>query len=304
MYLVRHFRKKRPRSGTPADNRVQYPDAEDRHHRSSQPRPQPVTPTSSSNMAQQMYCPLFSKLSAELRLLVYKASLGDLSRPTHILVMTKGFSFTRCLEPDPEKPGLDHKCGFPFYFAPSPGNDGFREYRMEPPYIPTRERLVSLLLTCRRIYYESVDILYTHNIFHIKLLGTLQLFSKCLMPHRFQSIRILHLSVVLQKKLRRWDDNIFYPPEDEAEWDNSCAVLASMIGLRELKIELRHSFWLERNPGELMNDEWLLRALKPLSTIQLEVPIFEVQIPFQLTGNVKSRLGQIRFEIIYGEPLW
>ena len=54
--------------------------------------------------------------------------------------------------------------------------------------------ILPFLVTCRRLYAEAIDVLYSHNNFSMLHLESVLYLSYTTLPQRFNAIRSLHLS--------------------------------------------------------------------------------------------------------------
>ena len=120
--------------------------------------------------------------------------------------------------------------------------------------------MTPLLLACRRIYSEAIDLLYESNRFSFISSDTLIHLSLTILPQRLNVIRKLCLTWQL------WPAFLGYR-FDLAEWDKACDVMASMRGLRFLQIDL-DAGGLE-NMGNMINAERERRLLEPLMAVTM-----------------------------------
>jgi hypothetical protein len=90
---------------------------------------------------------LFTKLSAELRILIYQAALGDPHRFLHICESTKqkrqSVSHYHCTDIESPYPTWQHSC-----YSDIPANLVFGVLMVQPT-VKTKDKLLALLLTCR-----------------------------------------------------------------------------------------------------------------------------------------------------------
>ncbi|KAF2497358.1 hypothetical protein BU16DRAFT_312382 [Lophium mytilinum] len=112
---------------------------------------------------------------------------------------------------------------------------------------------ISSLLTCRAIYSEAIDIIYERNTFTITDIGVLLAMQKLVPPHRLQKIRTLtlqsgdisffsmgwvarvHGTAATSDLLERLQPR--FSPRYKV-WEQGCAVLAGMSGLRRLVVDI------------------------------------------------------------------
>ncbi|KAF2652198.1 hypothetical protein K491DRAFT_719124 [Lophiostoma macrostomum CBS 122681] len=121
---------------------------------------------------------LFAKLPGELRMKIWEDVLCE-TGSVHVYLadhrcphdVLKLMSAT-CIQPGENNPRL-HDCIF---------NE-------------ERERTLNLLLTCKRIYAEAIDILYTSNTFFFSGTDHFQVFSRSVLPHRLEKIRRISIPV-------------------------------------------------------------------------------------------------------------
>ena len=96
----------------------------------------------------QQKSPLFTKLSAELRILIYQAALGDPHRFLHICENTsrkrQRVSHYYCTDIESRYPTWQHNC-----YDDSKANLDFWVTMTQPIVKTTNDKLLSLLLTCR-----------------------------------------------------------------------------------------------------------------------------------------------------------
>ncbi|KAH7342628.1 hypothetical protein BKA65DRAFT_294953 [Rhexocercosporidium sp. MPI-PUGE-AT-0058] len=135
-------------------------------------------------------------------------------------------------------------------------------------------RPLSLLKTCKQIYQEAIDILYTSNTFTVSYPTTIEFLPLTLLPQRVDTIRNLRFS---------WD---FWgpPPFSESFWRGRCSdsglitlrkrqrawlniwrIMAAMTGLRQLYVKLN------------VDDRW--EAISLDNATELLEPIKQVTQP-------------------------
>ncbi|KAL8795554.1 MAG: hypothetical protein Q9195_001975 [Heterodermia aff. obscurata] len=132
----------------------------------------------------------------------------------------------------------------------------------------------ALLMTCRQVYSEAVDLLYSSNTFVLHDFHTLETFAKSIPPQRLNAIRELDIfyspvaSIPYQHESTAHYD---LPPDLDWIWE----IVTGMQGLRNLGI------FLEAYSTLIVDDEdreaCEVRRLKPLlqlgglSTFRLEL---------------------------------
>ncbi|KAL4882978.1 hypothetical protein BJY04DRAFT_216696 [Aspergillus karnatakaensis] len=83
-----------------------------------------------------------------------------------------------------------------------------------------------LLASCRRIYSESIRILYEQNTILITDLRTTSSIPTAIVPHRLVTIRLLEVHLL-------WDITRM------SDWDYACSVFATMTGLRSFIVNYK-----------------------------------------------------------------
>ncbi|KAH8593561.1 hypothetical protein B0O99DRAFT_206337 [Bisporella sp. PMI_857] len=118
--------------------------------------------------------------------------------------------------------------------------------------------LISLLLSCRRMYNESIKLIYTSVTFSLINLATAERFFSTVPSSHLNSIRCLQLSYLIKPTLFFGDTLLnenqmprgYKPgwPEEEAIWKLIWSTISSMRSLTELKITIyMYNFGVLRN---------------------------------------------------------
>ncbi|KAF2113655.1 hypothetical protein BDV96DRAFT_578168 [Lophiotrema nucula] len=106
---------------------------------------------------------------------------------------------------------------------------------------PQENLHLCILLTCRKLYQEAIDILYTTNCFSFDRGRSLTLFLTTILPHRFDKIRHLSLNWLFNVSGDDW------PPiynsqaggrEEDTAWERICVRIANMPQLAEFQCAL------------------------------------------------------------------
>ena len=194
---------------------------------------------------------LFARLPCELRLQIYEYVLGG-----------RQINIVHC----PNKQRLAHRCQL---YDPASPRDNFRDARNqcgEERWTAPPCNLAPLLRTCRLIYSEAAEILYTKNSFGVCSLLNLAsfvCFSRTIRPERLASISSLTIAVQnwwrLDGQAKDMEDNYtskpyaavrhhagftyphwtFRDPHREYPWRQLWQVVAlEMTGLKELNLRL------------------------------------------------------------------
>ncbi|KAL4784053.1 hypothetical protein BJX76DRAFT_328168 [Aspergillus varians] len=131
-----------------------------------------------------------------------------------------------------------------------------------------RDGFLLLIYSCRRIYSESIHVLYAKNKFFLDDHRTLCLLPKVIPTHRLKFIRFLCLQInvfrgdVVDRKI-------------VSSWPKLCTALAKMDGLQDLCIALgSHTRLKNSNPPKNLP---ALTLLAPL--LKVKASRFRVQIP-------------------------
>jgi hypothetical protein len=134
--------------------------------------------------------------------------------------------------------------------------------------------LLPLPQTCRFIYAEAITLLYTDNTFDVDHVYTLFYLERSILTQRLSEIRCLNFSWRFKRYLRAAPR----PPDDLGTWQEACAALAKLAGLRELTVHLSGTFGPTQKPEALQ--DWL-SVLEALKIIQLpNLYKYEVMLPW------------------------
>ncbi|KAF2502070.1 hypothetical protein BU16DRAFT_611851 [Lophium mytilinum] len=140
------------------------------------------------------------------------------------------------------------------------------------------------LLSCRQIYTESIDLLYTANTFCLRQADPLMQLPLLLVTQRLHQIRSLNFeyslfNAFMEAEVVAKDDD----PEAERDWHRVWRVMAGMQGLRSLFVELTLSgFWDAEKFA--VNEPYILAPVRKLTTPLTE---FRFRVPYQSAGSVE-----------------
>lgn len=98
-----------------------------------------------------------------------------------------------------------------------------------------RDGLLNLSKSCRRIYSETIDLIYTGNVFDTNAPLCMNLLFDTVLPHRFNMIRSLETSWKISAK---WFTEEPSPSQEKHEYDRAWLILFGMENLRKLSVEL------------------------------------------------------------------
>ncbi|KAF7180702.1 hypothetical protein CNMCM7691_009993 [Aspergillus felis] len=137
------------------------------------------------------------------------------------------------------------------------------------PEVQTQARVLALLQSCRRVYDETVGMLYRENTFYIENPRTLLELPSALSRARLSSFRHLYLESA------RYGENT--PADRLDKWAAVVAMLERFDGLETLVVILRPMFGLEWEVEEL---------IKPLEAAGL--PVLRIQYAMR-SGSARKR---------------
>ncbi|KAF1979109.1 hypothetical protein BU23DRAFT_148190 [Bimuria novae-zelandiae CBS 107.79] len=178
------------------------------------------------------------QLPLELRQLIYRAAIGD--SVMHMVLKKHKLGYIRCKDPTATDCSLEYsRC-----FSRNTWS-AFAEIPDEPP--PTDGDVLPLLLTCRQIYSEAVDFVYSTNTFAFADLDCLRYFSSTILPHRWSLVQKLDIEWCVSWPIY---DSLaqtvlisrpaLYPPHDEATWEGTWRIISEMKNLRSLRVTLMY----------------------------------------------------------------
>jgi hypothetical protein len=151
------------------------------------------------------------------------------------------------------------------------------------------------VLTSSR-YRESIDLLYTHNVLDINQIFTLLSFHEALPTHRWNTIRALRFYAFIPYNYYAWPGegaSLCHGRAEDRTWVRTCELLASMKGLRHLKIVIEGfpDDWDEQN---LKN---VTKFIQPL--VKIKVPgTFTVAIPWPSHAAEDAILAAAPFRLV------
>ncbi|KAF2812495.1 uncharacterized protein BDZ99DRAFT_569164 [Mytilinidion resinicola] len=219
------------------------------------------------------------KLPFELRTTIWKYALGG--NYIHILKKRGRLGHAYCPAEHPEEFARVDKCSYPL-------KDGFSVSTA----FPFRTKPLGLISSCRQIYSETVDILYSHNTFSFDDLDALNWFGLTTLPRRRELITKLHFEYELVKTAQIFQPQL--PPNDTKTWIDACNVLASMTNLQELRIIVNSPSGYSANNVFPLFPEFL----EPLSHLSI-AGRFDVYVPWPANHPAENRLvpAEASFEI-------
>ncbi|KAJ5808859.1 hypothetical protein N7474_010128 [Penicillium riverlandense] len=224
-----------------------------------------------------------NRLSSDIRLIIYEYVLappGD--QVLHVAAISGRLYGIRCYETDPTRPAWKHKCW--------ESSDLIQDH----PRYPKSSKFLSLLYSCRQIYSEAVNILYTKNILSVQQTRAVLNFPHVMLPHRLALIRKLNIDLLIYAKVIL---GVFlsyeWPKAFTKDWKSLCQVLFKMgtCGLQRLEITLKLCGSNRREFGAWATDDELALLLDSLMGIQVrEFSVFLQDWP-QCKEDVLRILG-------------
>lgn len=205
----------------------------------------PVDPYSRP-MASQPDCMLFSKLPAEIRLMIYNYVFGD--ETVHLVQLKGKIRHVRCQHSSSSLESNRHCCPItPARWRVSDGQIAGHTDRVLYPHthasLPDMlsDSSLSLLRTCRAIYAEAADIPFTNSVFDVDDLHTFIAFSLTICPDRLQSIKRLTVQwmpVWQPMAGEEHKSSIYSHTHNDRLWALFWTRVASLAGLQELRLSL------------------------------------------------------------------
>ncbi|OCL03295.1 hypothetical protein AOQ84DRAFT_356975 [Glonium stellatum] len=214
--------------------------------------PSSITPGTKQRTLAQTKSTLITKLSTEIRLIIWEYALTD--KMVHITQERKKLLNKPCIDTsDTVERHLDCCCASAYGDIWSEQNSA---------------KLLPLLRTCRLVYSEAVDILYSRNTFRFEHLDTFIHFSTVILPSRFNSIRSLQIYWYFKRDIYL-NSSFSYPPYDKATWEKACSILANIDALRYLTLTLGARSWHQTSKDKLLQS---LMQIQPRKRFEVTVP--------------------------------
>ncbi|KAL5466258.1 hypothetical protein PMIN06_000228 [Paraphaeosphaeria minitans] len=199
------------------------------------------------------------QLPLELRQMIYRAAIGD--SVMHMVLKKHKLGHQRC-----KAPTIAECLEQYSFFSPDNVWSPLGEPMDNPP--ATDGDILPLLLTCRQIYSESIDYLYSTNTFSFSDLDCLRYFSSTILPHRWSLVQNIDIEWCISWPI--YDPlaqallislPALYPPHDEATWESTWRIISDMPSLKWLRVRLMY-FDGFRDPG---CEEKLLASLRQVT---------------------------------------
>ncbi|KAH7401599.1 hypothetical protein BKA66DRAFT_110750 [Pyrenochaeta sp. MPI-SDFR-AT-0127] len=254
--------------------------------RSRRPLTPPLPePTSFSFWAQpkcndQAGSPLFSKLPAEVRLMIWETYFHDL---VHVFWQNGHMCGKMCSKSGPTSDSveIDHvECfgnGGPFWMINGKGD------------LSKMRGRIALVLTCRRIYSEAIDIMYSAPLFDFSLTSyCLQYLPVLILSRRMHRITKVDYVWDCRHHVPRF--GMTRPDSFTQSWIDTWENLAQMQNLKYLRVEIKVGWPRQRKWIE--NEERILKSLEGIRSRKLES--FELLgLPFESPHQDGHRHGRL-----------
>ena len=166
---------------------------------------------------------------------------------------------------------------------------------------PSSHSLCRYLIS--RSYKESVNLLYSANVFDFRRTDSLIRLPKVILPHRTQQIRRIQFSTGFacyhpENLPPGLPADFWNLPDDRRQWPAACEVLASLRHLQQLRINIVIMCRIERHrhpPDQAFFPE----ILEPLKAVHASDFTVEVSEPVSL---LQEQLGATPFLLLEREP--
>ncbi|OJJ34570.1 hypothetical protein ASPWEDRAFT_70236 [Aspergillus wentii DTO 134E9] len=243
----------------------------------------------------QNECLLF-KLPPEIRRLIYKEILApEDGSVLHVASSHKRLRSMRCHEWNPRIRDWEHRCWGEVVMDGS--TKSFWGYRCSK-----AGNIMGLLQSCRRIYSEAIDVLYTDNVLNVRQTRTVADLPKAMLPHRFQAIRSLHIDVPVDFAFP--NDGFFsleysaWPLDVGEFWMEAWQAIAQMSGLQDLRV----SFSLTRDVIVIPDTESYINIFRPMAELRVPKYVVEFYWAVDLVDVIKAYEDGLPFSIEIKDP--
>ncbi|KAF7115557.1 hypothetical protein CNMCM5793_002651 [Aspergillus hiratsukae] len=276
--------------------------------RSVDPYARPVNPQCAS--------PLFGKLPAEIRLIIYQYVFGD--EAVHLVQLKGKIRHVRCQH---TSSSLDsHRLCCPItparWRAGAATHADHSDNKLYPHTHPALPSILSngslaLLRTCRAVYTEAADFPYVSRLFDVDDLHTFVAFSLTIDPHRLHAIRRLTVqwTPVWQPMAgQEHKASIYAHTHNDRLWALFWSRVAACRGLEELRLSIDLGRFTRATDGGLLGGQRLRLDVRepwvaPLLSVR-GLRVFELGITARcdadavvrsfLEGNLRRDAGTLR----------
>jgi hypothetical protein len=218
-------------------------------------------------------CSFLAKLPFELRLHIYRYAIGDST--IHMVELKQRLAHVECSKRktlDIERACIPH--GDKAQTHPTWSDD-----QLGWDFDALLGTRVALLQTCRQIYAEAIDLLYSTNVFDFATAETFNFFVRTILPIRLATIRSLSIGLfttddVAQTIIRTPRNNTPYHPyyccNLARDWDPMWETIKTkMYGLKHLHVVLYGPEFDDPKVQEMLAKP--IDGLKGLDMFDLEI---------------------------------
>ncbi|KAE8450933.1 hypothetical protein EG329_005373 [Mollisiaceae sp. DMI_Dod_QoI] len=218
----------------------------------------------------------FLRLPEEILLLIYEQVIGN--NVLHIVRRSSGLAHATCSN---DSSGSQDDCkGLKCRGTKLPNGVCLPNGRSHGAIIP-------LLQTCRKIYADAIEVLYTSNTFDFDCMEALISFSACVVPHRFDSIQNVQLDLQFNHSHYFGEGT---PCNDYSRWERLWRIIGSMKHLQHLWVKI--SWWRTDLTGA--EEARYLSEMLQVGKLKL----FEVNLPALKWKDPKDKKLEGTFEVV------
>ncbi|KAL4979648.1 hypothetical protein BDW66DRAFT_94630 [Aspergillus desertorum] len=219
--------------------------------RQSQPHPQQKQADARLNWVTQLQSTLLSKLSPELRVMIWELVLGGMrihiiQRPDrrmgHVVCPAAVTGIETCDICRGGLPPSSSSCCSSSSSSRSSSREGSRS-----PHLQMQSNLLALPMACKQLYAESVHLLYTLNTFEFSNTWSLPYLHPTVPPDLWDSIRSVELSWAFPGHWLPSKDSVksVYFSAGREQWLETCGAVTRMKGLQSFTLHLSGSWFCE-----------------------------------------------------------
>jgi hypothetical protein len=257
---------------------------------------------------EQKTCPLFNRLPAEIRTMIWHHLLGG--QRFHLMQVPKKVGYHRCEVGKSSDPG--RSCCLPAmaYWRHEIGTISYRDYLdrypgAPLPHAPSVEQFslppnsdphtLALLRTCQRVYRETINIPYHSNIFDIDDPETLLNLRQTIPRQRLSVIKHLRIFVETQHPPYSGMHSAPWYSSFDGIWTLMWHTIAyDMAGLEDLELIIQSGSMFPEWPRN--DPPWCgkLRDVRGLKSFQLTVKEGQVAYSEESDENMKVLMEDLR----------
>ncbi|PKY00047.1 hypothetical protein P168DRAFT_285562 [Aspergillus campestris IBT 28561] len=250
----------------------------------------------------QKQSPFFAKLPREVRTLIYREVLAPKDHPgLHVASADARLLSRRCRDDSWAVLGWRHPCWGGYHkkdgtTGPTCSGGGYKPEE-DSPYA-TR---MGIIQSCRRIYAESIDILYSDNVIDFRQTRTVSEFGRSILPHRLHRVRFLHLALPLD--IYWYSDTIkacaaIWPLDMPFFWEEAWETIPRFKSLQRLRVSLSY-----RKYGDEPELGALVKLMKSMVPIKVPEYVVDLNWPVEVDKLVALLGNEVPFEIRFNDLL-